>query len=265
MDCNSERPNGTTTIFTKNDPKESTKDELENEMNSFTEIKCASCGEVGKWIINSLDFKGKVKVLKQFKLNIVKENHKTVGSPDDNYLSAEIFSSEQLQEIYRKIRSSIIEFTGHYLPPKPNGKALFTVVVTDEAPYIRLSEHHSSGVSADELIQHIDHLSGIKTEKGISGELNKKLEIAFDDLKENQSNPLVIAHLQSKDRLINFYIIAKLPDSDIYYGIMENEFTEFKIIEGIPLVNFEPLNLIEVPVTPFRTQEYIVNGIKSDE
>jgi hypothetical protein len=41
------------------------------------------------------------------------------------------------------------------------------------------------------------------------GELDYKLEEAFGRLKENIENALIIVHLQSDDKEVNIYLIAK--------------------------------------------------------
>lgn len=257
--CSTHRPDGTMTVHSNEDISHFKNDALIKHMDNFKQVQCENCNKTGQWEIHSVGFKNKDPKLKDFKLTILK-NESGIKSTVEKH----DFFQGQLDEIYINIRARIEELKGQYLPIKENGSASFLVNTFDVSPYIRIVNYQIEGISVDELIEVIDSLTGKKTHKGISGELNKKLENAFDDLKENQEDPLVITHLQSKDKLTNFYIIAKLPDADIYYGIMETEFSEYKMIEGIPLVNFEPYDLIEVPMTPFRTKEYIVNDVKSN-
>ncbi len=258
--CGANRDNGNTTILTKKETTKLLKEDLILEMKSFSEINCDSCDSLGDWTLVSIDLKRKNKALKKFELELTKTDNKVEGEPKTND-----FSEEQLNEIYINIRGRVEELKGQYLPSDSNGTASFLVETFDEKPYLVVSNYHVDGISIEEIITQLDVLTGDITHKGISGKLNKKLELAFEDLKLNQTNPLVITQLQSKDKLTNFYIIAKLPDSDLYYGILENEFTQQKIIEGVPLVNFEPLDLREVEMTPFRTQEYIINGVKKGD
>jgi hypothetical protein len=94
------------------------------------------------------------------------------------------------------------------------------------------------------------------------GELDYKLEEAFGRLKENIENALIIVHLQSDDKEVNIYLIAKQPNEDIYYGILETEFITKKQIAGIPLSNIIAADVKEVSVKPFWSKTYIEENIK---
>ena len=55
-------------------------------------------------------------------------------------------------------------------------------------------------------------------------------------------NPLVVSQLSSEDRTIHAYLIAKDPDKDIFYGLLEGPFEHSKKeIAGIPLNNLKAL------------------------
>jgi len=104
---------------------------------------------------------------------------------------------------------------------------------------------------------HLDDIS-----YSISFELNKKLENAFEDLKKDTSNPLVIAQLQSDDKEVNLYLVAKDPNENMYYGILENEFVEERQLAGIPESNIRAMEVKEIPMTPFWCKPYIEQNIK---
>jgi len=98
----------------------------------------------------------------------------------------------------------------------------------------------------------------------LPSELNRKLENAFENLKSDIQNPLVIAHLQSDDKEVDLYLIAKHPVEDQYFGILETEFTDKKQITQIPLENIIALEVSEIAMKPFRAKNYIENNIKAD-
>ncbi len=254
--CNT-KTKGETTIFTEDSPKKYIPEKLGKEIGGFSNLICESCKAIGEFRIHSTSLNGSGKILKKFELTV----HKNEGKLKSSTKFSD-FSDQQLDEIYIKLRARIEELKGQYIPIKNNGYAHFLVEIIDLKPYIRVTNYETEGISTEELIDTINSLTGKENIKGISGKLNKKLEDAFEDLKANQNDPLVITHLQSKDKLTNFYIIAKLPDAEIYYGILTNEYTQQKIIEGIPLVNFEPLDLIEVPMTPFKAVPFIIEDKK---
>ena len=92
--------------------------------------------------------------------------------------------------------------------------------------------------------------------------LDIKLEEAFFGLQGNIDNALIISHLQSEDKEVNIYLIAKQPREDVYFGILETEFIDKKQIAGIPLVNIEALDVREVFMTPFWSKPYIEQNLK---
>lgn len=100
----------------------------------------------------------------------------------------------------------------------------------------------------------------------ISYELENNLENAFEDLYNNLETPLVIGHLQSKDKDVNIYLIAKIPDEDTFYGIVETQYNSEKKITGILLENILSFNnLKEVAMIPFRVVPYIENSTKQTD
>jgi hypothetical protein len=99
----------------------------------------------------------------------------------------------------------------------------------------------------------------------IRDNLNERLEQAFENLQSNIDNALIIAHLQSDDKEVNIYLIAKQPDKKLYFGILETPYIDKKQIAGIPLSNIEVLEVNEVPLTPFWSKPYIESNIKKIE
>ncbi|MBO0593123.1 hypothetical protein I2486_17105 [Cellulophaga sp. E16_2] len=98
----------------------------------------------------------------------------------------------------------------------------------------------------------------------LSSELNRKLENAFDNLKNDVQNPLVISHLQSEDKEVDLYLVAKHPTADAYFGILETEFINKKEIAQLALENIIGLELKEIPMYPFSAKKYIENNIKAE-
>lgn len=96
---------------------------------------------------------------------------------------------------------------------------------------------------------------------GITKELDQKLEDAFENLKANIQNPLVISHLQSDDKEFNIYLIAKDPSTELYYGILETKFIDKRQIAGIPRSNILGIDIKEKPMIPFRAKSYLETGI----
>ena len=73
--------------------------------------------------------------------------------------------------------------------------------------------------------------------KTLSPQLIKKLESAFDNLKADIKNPLIIALIKYSKEGEQVYLIAKDPDKETYYGIMEGQFAGQKQICAIPVSN----------------------------
>ena len=95
-----------------------------------------------------------------------------------------------------------------------------------------------------------------------------KLTKAFDFIMKEKretgsiSNPLVISQLQSKDGN-NAYLIAKNPEEDLFYGILESPHINMnKKVNGFPSVNLEALELFEISFRPFRLKKYLTEGVK---
>jgi|TARA_B110000967_G_C18706588_1_gene470548 hypothetical protein len=93
-------------------------------------------------------------------------------------------------------------------------------------------------------------------------ELNEKLENAFEDLKKDTPNPMVIAYLQNNDQEVNLYLVTKDPNENMNYGILENEFVDKHQLTGIPESNIRAIELKEIQMTPFRARKYIESGNK---
>jgi uncharacterized protein (TIGR02145 family) len=101
----------------------------------------------------------------------------------------------------------------------------------------------------------------MKYTKIISQELKNRLQVAFESLKADTKNPLVIALLKHPKDGEQIYLIAKDPTEETYYGIMEGQFSSGKEIFAIPLSNITCIEFCEVSITPFRAKPYLDNGI----
>lgn len=91
----------------------------------------------------------------------------------------------------------------------------------------------------------------------ISEELKHKLELAFTNIGDDIQNAIVIGTLQSEDKEDTFYIIAKDPSQELYYGIRENEFVPNIELAGHPMSNLTGCGLREIPNIPFSAIKYI--------
>lgn len=96
----------------------------------------------------------------------------------------------------------------------------------------------------------------------MKNELLAKLEKAYEHLKQNVHDPIIIVHLRSDGGEANVYLSAKDPERDMYYGIFETEFTDKRQMAGIPGNNLKGLGLKIIPITPFKAKPYIETGVK---
>jgi len=244
-------------LKSEKEDNEFTREELLEIMDNFSEISCENCGTSGNWTCFKIYINDKDDVRDQFKINIFKENGKIWGKPDDGE-----YSPAQVEISIMLIRDKIEMELSNYHPSKPKGSAFIMVDFINDEPYSRISAFDLDGFTVEEVSKFIDAITGKKAPKGISAVLRTKLEAAFDDLKKDTKNPLVIAHLKDKDNEVNIYLIAKDPNEEMYYGIIENEFVPQKQIAGIPLSNIKAMEVEEVPMKPFRARQYVENGIK---
>jgi len=95
----------------------------------------------------------------------------------------------------------------------------------------------------------------------IPKELKSRLEVAFENFKADINNPWVISLLKHPMIGEQVYLIAKDPNEDTYYGIMEGQFAPNKDIYGIPESNITCVEFCEVKITPFRAKPYIKSGL----
>jgi len=230
---------------------------LELMKDSFSKIPCNYCGATGNWNCFKIYINDNDNVNDQFMINIFKENGKIWGKPQDG-----MFSPAQLEISFMRIDEKIEEEQFNYYPSKPKGSAFIMVDFMNDEPYSRISVFDLDGITVEEVRQFIDAYTGKKSPKGVYPPLKAKLERAFEDLKKDNKNPLVIAHLKDKDEEVNIYLIAKDPNEEMYYGILENKFVTQRQITGIPLSNIKAMEVEEVPMIPFRAKPYIENGVK---
>ena len=74
-------------------------------------------------------------------------------------------------------------------------------------------------------------------------EVLTKLEKAYQHLKQNFHDPIIIVHLRSDVGEANVYLSAKDPDRDMYYGRFEIEFADKRQMADIPENNLNGLGL----------------------
>jgi len=258
--CKTMRMPGMTMLQSDEEIESMSRDELIAEMDNFEQIQCENCGDSGNWLVFKIQLNDNDEVRDQFKINIFKQNGQMSGKPENGY-----YSPAQIDIAFMKIRDKIETIKGNYFPSKPDGTAFIMVDFLNDEPYNRVSIFDIDGFSLEEISSFIDALTGQKAPKGISNNLKVKLENAFEDLKKDTANPLVISHLQSQDEEVNIYLIAKNPNEEMYYGIIENVFVAERQLAGIPISNIRAMEVEEIPMKPFRAKAYIENGIKRNE
>lgn len=196
-------------------------------------------------------------------IELVEVEYQDFGLSNSDYLPY-IFGGEG--------KRFIVDFNS-YLTKSIIGKAQNEEIVRLDLSEFRFREEIKNG-QREEIAYHKNvHLVGFEETPfdslqlddisySISLDLNKRLENAFEDLKEDTTNPLVIAHLQSSDKKANVYLVAKDPNDKMYYGILETEFTDKRQLMGIPESNIRAIEVREVSMKPFGAKKYIEEGIK---
>jgi len=247
--CKTMRPTGITMLKSDEYIEHLTREELIEEMDNFQQIQCENCGKYGYWLVLRIYLNENDEVQNQFKINIFKKDGQISGNYEDGY-----YSPIEIEIAFMKIRDKIEKLEGYYFPSKPKGKAFIMVDFLKNKPFSRISIFEVDGFSIEELSGFIDALTGKKAPKEISSELKTKLENAFEDLKFDTSNPLIIAHLQNKDNKVDIYLIAKEPNEEMYYGIIVNDFESELKIAAFHLSNIKAMEVEEVPMKPFRAK-----------
>lgn len=243
---------------TDKEENEFSRDDLIEIMDNFTAISCDNCGDSDNWTCLKIYLNDKDDVYDQFKINIFKEDGKIWGKPEDGE-----YSPAQIDMAISLIREKIEQEKDRYHPAKSKGSVFIMVdFIGGKRPDSKVSVFDVDGVSIEMVSKFIDAIAGSPGPKGISSQLKSKLEAAFEDLKKDMQNPLVITHLKSQDGEVNIYLIAKDPNKEVYYGILETEFTAKRQIAGIPLANIRAMDVDEVPLKPFRAKRYIESGLK---
>ncbi len=226
-------------------------------MDNFSEISCDNCGSTGNWTCFKIYINDNDDVREQLKINIFKEGGKIWGKFEDG-----MFTPVHIEISILLIRAKIDEEQSNNYPSKSKGTAFIMVDFLNDEPYNRISAFDLDGITIDEVHMFIDAITGKKVPKGISPALNTKLEAAYEDWKNGNTNPFVIAHLKDKDDKVNIYLIAKEPEEEIYFGIIENEVIPQRQITDILLSDIKAMEAEAIPMKPFRAEPYIENGIK---
>jgi hypothetical protein len=256
-ECKSLRTPGITMFKSEKEDTEFSKEHLKDIMDNFSEIDCDNCGTGGYWTCLKIYINDKDNVYSQVRYNIFKENGRIKGNREGG-----VYSQAQLTVSIMAIREKIEDEKYNFYPPSSNGQAFILVDFSKDEPYVSVSVFELEGITIEELTLFLDTLTGKKATKGISSALKTRLEAVFDNFKLDNINPLVIAHLKDNNNKVNIYLIAKDPDEEMYYGIIESEFVGQREIVGIPLANINAMEVDEVLMQPFRAKPYIDDGIK---
>ena len=157
----------------------------------------------------------------------------------------------------------------------------------DPGMYMINTDNDLSNISRNELIQQMSNFEDIECEycnnnkwsvynleldgveltetqnelsSLISQPLKIKLEKAFEDLKNDIINPLIIAEMDNLFDNSKLYLIAKNPDEDSYYCIVDKSNLPKKIA-GMPYGNMTEIMKTAKEITPFRAKAFIDNNL----
>ncbi|WZL89993.1 hypothetical protein VS868_04405 [Salinimicrobium sp. 3283s] len=95
----------------------------------------------------------------------------------------------------------------------------------------------------------------------ISFGLEKALGHLYYNYQDKRVDPFIFSQLRNEKDNVNVYLIAKNPNEDLFYGIIESPTIKRKLIT-LPLANIVSLDVWEIPVKPFNANYYVKEGIK---
>lgn len=254
--CKNIRPNGLAVVESEYDFGKFSREELINEMNSFKHISCENCKTVGFWLVFKI-YAGEDDVFKQLKLHIFKNNGKITGG-----ILQDDFSPSQISVAFKNIRDKIEENFSSFFPSySVNGEGFILIDFLENEPYSRISIFDMQNITISELIVLMDYLQEYKTQKDISYELAKNLELAMDDILLGRKLK-AIAHLKNEIKKINIYLVAKDPNQDLFFGVIEDENDNSKKLQPIPLKTIREIDMSRIPMKKFDVSTYLKSGVK---
>lgn len=185
----------------------------------------------------------------RIQFELTKEFGEIFGGIVDGY-----YSPLELEIALTLIRKKINETSNQFIKVDDFGMGNITVdfFYSDREPEITNFKIH--GISIPELESFVDALYGSKA-TNFSQDLIISLENAYENLKKNTKNPLIIAHFRTKDKLQNLYLIAKDPHENTYFGVIDNQFVFDKQITAIPFENIHNFEYLQQPFTETHYQE----------
>lgn len=95
----------------------------------------------------------------------------------------------------------------------------------------------------------------------ISSGLESGLGHLYYNYHDERVDHSVFAQLRNEKEDVNVYLIAKKPDEDIFYCILESPEIKRKTI-ALSLANIIALEVWDIPVKPFKSKYYIQTGKK---
>lgn len=211
---------------------------------------CPNCLQHVNWTALSAYVSEIQKPQKRVKIEIRKENGQIYWNIENDTLPSTL-----IKDILILIKNKAEGLEDNY-KSQPNGFVYIFIDLIERKPYARVSMLDIDGFSINEMNEAVDKT--FKSSQVISYETKIKLQNAFEEFKNDSSNPIIIAHLQNINTSINIYLIAKDTNEEIYYGIFENEFAAEIQIERISLEKIQEIEVEEIPMTPIRTRSIFV-------
>ena len=254
--CKNIRPNGMAVVESELDFGEFSREELINEMDNFKNIACENCKTVGFWLVFKI-YAGEDDVYKQLKLHIFKNNGQITGG-----ILQDDFSPSQIGVAFKIIRDKIEEDFSSFFPSySTNGEGFILVDFLDNEPHSRISVFDMQNITISDVTFLMDYLQEYKTQKDISYELAKKLELAMDDILLGRKLK-AIAQLRNENKKINIYLVAKDPNQDLFFGVIEDENDNSKKLQPIPLKTIREIDTSRIPMKKFDVDTYLKSGVK---
>lgn len=222
--------------------------------NIVENLLCGECLSKEDWLF--LDREGEEKLVRsQFKICIFKENKNFSYKASSGSLSAiEIYLA------YDTIKKEIKKEKIKKQDLESDGNAFIMVDFLTEMPGSRIANFNYNGITIEEIENIINEASHSQPNEDLPESLIKNLENGLKDLLANRENPIILAHLQSRDKKMNVYLIAKKPNEESYYGIIEHPLVKERRISAFTQSTIENLQLIVENFAPFRAKKFIELG-----
>lgn len=99
----------------------------------------------------------------------------------------------------------------------------------------------------------------------VPDELREKLESVFYDFMDDYSTGMAIAKFEFiKGGNAVFYAVAKNPNEEMYYGVVEDESFDGPKLTGMDIESFKLFKFVQDDDLPFNVHKYIVLGKKAE-